>query len=196
PAPPPPSALSRPAPGGPPAPLPIAPPPAGFPVPVPPPKGTPLPPSLDWLTAAHTNGSAVHAEHGAIEQLTNAKTVLQQARDAANAAHRKLDALQLRISDEHDTLKRLERTRAEIVARQQERAVNVYMSGSGGVIFDSLVAAPTVDDGRRSVYAEAAQTVDATSIDQVDKQYRAEKATLDGLEAQAGVARGQVIAAN
>jgi murein DD-endopeptidase MepM/ murein hydrolase activator NlpD len=178
------------------APLPIAASPAAFPVPVPPAKGTPLPPPLGWLTAAHTSGAAVSADHGGLEQLANAKRALDAANDAADAAGRGLVQLEVQITDGRDALKRLEARRVDIVSRQQARAVDVYMSGGSGVALGTLIAPPTVVDGRATVYAEAAQTVDASSIDRIDAQHRAAAATLDGLEAQEGHARGKVVAAN
>jgi murein DD-endopeptidase MepM/ murein hydrolase activator NlpD len=178
------------------APLPIAPAPAGFPVPVPPAKGAPLPPPLDWLTAAHTSGAAVSADHGGLQQLANAKAALDSANAAADAAGRGLAQLEVQIEDARDALKQLDAQRADIVTRQQVRAVDVYMSGSGGVALGTLIAPPTVVDGRRTVYAEAAQTVDSSSIDRVNSQHRAEAAKLDALAAQEHDARGEVVAAN
>jgi len=91
--------------------MPVLPVPAGFPEPGAPAPDAPVPPPLDWLTAAKTAGSAVTAKHGATEQLVAAKTAVRRTRRAVGLARARLVNVRRRVAAARARIARLDHER-------------------------------------------------------------------------------------
>jgi murein DD-endopeptidase MepM/ murein hydrolase activator NlpD len=165
-----------------PGPMPVLPPPVGFPVPAPPAADAPVPPPLDWLTAAKTEGRAVTAEHGATEQLVAAKAAVRRAQRAVGAARAHRGKLQRRAAAARARIARLDHERAVTLKRERDRAVRAYIDGNDAILIADVLSAPSItDQARRAIYANAGQTVDAQNVRDLELRRGHEQGMLDAL---------------
>jgi murein DD-endopeptidase MepM/ murein hydrolase activator NlpD len=178
--------------------LPTEPAPPGYPVPKAPPKDAPPPPPLTWLTAAQTTGGAVIGKHGTIEQLSASQAAVTRSERAVKSAEQRLTDIRTHIRRVHATIDDLERRRSALLDIVRARAIRVYVGGSDdiGLIDDLAPAASPTDQARRAIYADAAQSVDNSTLDDVLHQTKLQQKTLDGLGRQEQDARQQVAEAN
>jgi len=146
--------------------------------------GAPLPPPLDWLTAAKTAGLAVTAKHGALEQLGAGRTAVVRARRAVRSAGARLALVRKQIAAGRSRIARLEGMRADALGRERDRAVRAYIDGDETVLISDLLSAASINDqASRAIYADAAQGVDAATVDTIEAELRRETSALVALEA-------------
>jgi murein DD-endopeptidase MepM/ murein hydrolase activator NlpD len=168
--------------GAPAGPPPIAPAPPGFPVPVALAPGAPVPPPLDWLSAAKTNGLSITAKHGALEQLGAGRAAVVRAGRAVRGARAHLSRVRNETAHARSRIARLERLRAAALGRERERAVRAYIDGEDAVLISDLFSAASINDqASRAIYADAAQGVDAATIDALDAELRRENGIVAAL---------------
>jgi murein DD-endopeptidase MepM/ murein hydrolase activator NlpD len=166
----------------PPGPLPILPAPAGFPVPVAPPVAS-IPPALDWLTAAKTDGAAVSAKHGAIQQLVAAHLSVRRAQKTVRTSRAHLKQVRQRITAARNRIAHLDRERTITLGRERDRAIPAYMDGEDAVLISDLLSASSVNDqARRAIYANAGQEVDARNVVAIEARLDHEGGLLTALE--------------
>jgi murein DD-endopeptidase MepM/ murein hydrolase activator NlpD len=162
--------------------MPVLPAPPGFPVPAPV-FGAPVPPPLDWLTAAKTAGAAVTAKQGAIQQLAAGRDAVRRAQKTVRTSRAHLAEVREGIAGARARIAQLEHSRATVISRERDRAVRAYMSGDDAVMIADLISASSINDqARRAIYANAGQVVDAHSVEAIEADLHHEKAILVALE--------------
>ena len=180
----------------PPGPMPVLPAPPGFPVPAPV-FGAPVPPPLDWLTAAKTAGAAVTAKQGAIQQLAAGRDAVRRAQKTVRTSRAHLAEVHEGIAGARARIAQLERSRATVISRERDRAVRAYMSGDDAVMIADLISASSINDqARRAIYANAGQVVDAHSVEAIEAGLHHEKAILVALEGNERAAARALLVAN
>jgi murein DD-endopeptidase MepM/ murein hydrolase activator NlpD len=169
--------------------------PKGFPVPArPAPDAAPAAP-LTWLTAAQTTGGGVSSDHGALQTMASARTLLTSAQKTVREVQERVVDLRAHIKAVHARLTRLGRARRTLVSRERARAIAVYIDGTGSIDQFLPGTSSVAEGGRRAVYANASQAVDGDHLRAVVEQQAQRRRALSGLEHQLGIANEDLVKA-